>query len=56
MRPKFCWLCSKKFWGNRVYYIFLSDDELGGKPKKREERKRYVHKSCGGIFGYTVYP
>ncbi len=34
-RPKFCWLCGKKFYGNKVYTVVFRDYGL-----------HYVHKSC----------
>jgi hypothetical protein len=39
--PKFCWICSRKFWGNKVYLIDV-----------RDEGVRHVHKSCALCSGY----
>lgn len=44
-RPRFCWICGRNFWGNRLYTIVAKD-----------LRMRYVHKSCGEENGYDPKP
>jgi len=46
---KFCWICSKKFWGNRKYRIHIAED---GKTVEH-----FVHKFCAEQEGCgIVYP
>lgn len=41
--PRFCWICGRKFWGDKIYVAIVEN-----------EGPRFVHKSCGEQEGYEV--
>ena len=42
---KFCWICGKKFWGDKKYKIIGEDGH-----------KHEVHKVCAKNEGYLIIP